>query len=209
MSIVIAELKESVFDFVHDSQKTFKSLLMASAFPGKIHQINIIHLAFPDESYHAILQPFLTLLDLETGFCVYSHDIRRKEKVSSYITINTNCPYVPISEADFILCLEPTLGESFKELKNGTLHRPDKSATVFYLAESVCNESDNGSVQLVLTGPGVKNETRLSFNGIEIKEIEKWKTNRKNYPLGVDVFIITKSGDLVSIPRSVKISYEK
>jgi phosphonate C-P lyase system protein PhnH len=196
MSTVVAQLKENRFDFVHDSQRAFRSLMMAAAFPGKPYSIDPVPLCLPRRDYGFIVQPFLTLVDLETSFHVHAKDAEILSLVRTYLEINTNGRYEDCPRADFILCLE---------LKKGSLVTPHKSATVFYLADRVLASPGGGATELALSGPGIKAEARVYVAGIQPAEMEQWSERGNGYPRGVDVYIVSRRGETVAIPRSVAV----
>jgi alpha-D-ribose 1-methylphosphonate 5-triphosphate synthase subunit PhnH len=205
VDITIAELKESKFDFVYDSQRVFNSLMMSMAFPGTIHTFTQIFLSIPDRELHYILQPLLTLLDLDTSFAIYSGNKKLEQDVAAYVRINTQCPQKDLTNADFILCLEPELGKRFSELKTGTLTQPDHSARIFYLVDTITSMSSNGGRDLILSGPGINGTKVVYLSGIPGREIREWKKNRDHYPLGIDIYLVSRTGEIIGIPRSVRI----
>ena len=95
--------------------------------------------------------------------------------------------------------------EEFLHINHGSLEEPNKSATVFYLVETLSNEVMENGQSIILQGPGIKEEQLVFFDTIGHQEIEYWKESRKNYPLGVDIYLIDKNGLICGIPRSVKI----
>ncbi|MBU2645795.1 MAG: phosphonate C-P lyase system protein PhnH [bacterium] len=204
MHINLAELKESRFDFVHDSQKTFRTLMMALAFPGKIFHLPVLPLSFSVAEVHCVLQPFLTLLDLETSFAIVADDPRMLDEITRYIELNTNCPLAPCQEADFILCLGTSLYNRFPELKKGRLSSPDNSATVFYLVDRIEEAQFLGSTRLSLAGPGIRTTRNVFISGLDEMEISTWAEQKNDYPLGIDIYLTSRSGDLIGIPRAVK-----
>jgi alpha-D-ribose 1-methylphosphonate 5-triphosphate synthase subunit PhnH len=201
----IAKLRENQFDFVHDSQKTFKTLMMALAFPGTIHQLGAISLSFPGPDVGFILQPVLTLMDLETTFYVYCQNAQLQEKITRYIEINTNSQPQVHQQADYILCLGASLNEQFSELKRGTLSQPNKSATVFYLLDNLADHPDANTIKLLLSGPGIKDAKTVYLSGLHPGELEQWACYRKNYPMGIDIYLVSRSGSIIGIPRSVNL----
>ena len=205
MSNAVAQLRENRFDFVHDSQQTFRTIMMALAFPGIIRRLNRIPLSFlkPDLDY--VLQPLLTLLDLETSFCVVCRDKRLQAEITRYLELNTNSQTRHLQQADFILCLEPSLNGRFNELKKGTLTQPNKSATVFYLLECLSELPTDGALELNMSGPGIKDVQTVNIAGVDPDEIEQWKQNHNDYPLGIDIYLVSRSGNIIGIPRSVKL----
>lgn len=70
----------------------------------------------------------------------------------------------------------------------------------------LANKSENfRGVKLELSGPGIFSATSIYIEGIHSFNIE-WLLNcNKEYPKGVDTFIVDLEGRLVGIPRSVKV----
>ena len=205
MSIQLAQLRENQFDFVHDSQQTFKTIMMALAFPGTIRRLKPISLSFSKLEMAYILLPLLTLLDLETSFYVVCREKELQDAVTRYIEINTNSQPQSLPQADFILCLNPSLNGRFPELKKGTLTQPNKGSTVFYLLDSLAGSPNARAMELSLTGPGIKNVQTVYVAGLDPGELKQWGQYKSDYPMGIDIFLVSRSGDIIGIPRSVKI----
>lgn len=205
MGMVNARLKENQFDLIDDSRKTFRTLMMSLAFPGVVHKLDPVPLVINPPAIGFILQPFLTLLDLEATFHVHAteNDVRRE--VSRYIEINTRSMPAHLDRADFVLCLSPSLNGKFETVKQGTLPNPHHSATVFYFVKKITGHFHGGDVGLCLTGPGIQSEQVLSVEGMDPDEPKQWRHNRKQYPMGADIYLISHSGKIVGIPRSVDI----
>jgi alpha-D-ribose 1-methylphosphonate 5-triphosphate synthase subunit PhnH len=205
MTTVTAQLKENQFDFVHDSQQVFRTLMMTLAFPGTNRRLKPIPLSISKPDLDYILQPLLTLLDLETSFHVVCRDKKLQEIVSRYLELNTNSEPRKLPQADFILCLDRSLNGRFLELKKGTLTQPNKSATVLYLLDGLSELPIAEATELSLSGPGIKDRQTVYVCGLDIGELDQWNHYKNEYPLGVDVYLVSRSGDLVGIPRSVNI----
>lgn len=209
MSVTLAQLKENQFDFVHDNQKTFRKIMMALAFPGKVYQLKSIPLSISRKELHYILQPFLTLLDFETSYCVYGNDREVIEEIKEYIHINTNCLHTNIAHADFVLCLNSSSNGKFNQLKKGTLYHPNESATIFYLVNKIEYDFFPDSTKLSISGPGVETEIDLYLSDINLDEIKEWITSKNDYPLGVDIYVVSRTGKIIGLPRSVSITSEE
>lgn len=203
-----AQLKENQFDMVRDSQETFRKLMMSLAFPGAVQTLKSMELAVEPAAMGFVLQPLLTLLDLETDFHVHAHDATMQEEVTRYIEINTNSRSKEPEEADFILCLESSLDGKFARLKRGSLSHPDDSATVFYLVDHLTDTTKADEARFTLTGPGIKKRCRVSVTGLSPEELAHWHTHRKDYPMGIDIYLISRSGQLIGIPRSAELFVE-
>lgn len=204
MTINIADLKENRFDFVHDSQQIFHTLMMALAFPGSIQTLKPLDLALPQPDLHFILQPFLTLLDLETSFCVAGGNPEQRAEITRYIEINTHCPQVDCSRADYILCLESSLNGRFSELKRGGLSDPEKSATVFYLVDQISDTTLEGGSGLTLVGPGIRDQKEVQVTGLDTAEAAAWLASKNDYPLGIDIYLVSRTGTIIGIPRTAR-----
>jgi alpha-D-ribose 1-methylphosphonate 5-triphosphate synthase subunit PhnH len=206
MKTSMANLKEHHFDPVRNSQAIFRELMMALAFPGKLHYLRPLPLAIDRVDVHYALQPLLTLLDLESSFHVKSADPALQQAMTDYLAINTNGQLKAGAEADFILCLDATMGGVFKALKTGSLSRPDDSATVFYRVDEISSDPTGKGVPLTLSGPGVRTQRTVWVNGLSPEEPYLWKGIRRDYPMGVDIYLISRCGNLVGIPRSVELA---
>ncbi|MBN1696982.1 MAG: phosphonate C-P lyase system protein PhnH [Spirochaetales bacterium] len=201
----IARLKENRFDFIHDSQKVFRILMKAMAFPGTVMRINPVSLCFPYEEYNGVLHAMLTLLDPETTHHVEARDPRIHEAIGNYLEINTNSRCEELHHADFILCLESTLNGRFTSLKKGTLTAPHRSATVLYAVDRLGAVSNNGDTELILSGPGIEKRKHVFVYGIGGDELAEWDAYRSNFPLGIDIYLFGRQCELIGIPRSVAI----
>jgi alpha-D-ribose 1-methylphosphonate 5-triphosphate synthase subunit PhnH len=207
MNTAFARLKENQFDVVHDSQQIFRTLVIALAFPGTVRKLKSASLAIDRPRIEFILQPFLTLLDFETNYCVVAHDKALQEEVSQYIEINTNSHPKQMEQADFVLCLEAGMDGNFAKLKRGTLPHPDHSTTIFYLVEEICSPPQNKGVTISLSGPGIEEEQSLSVNGLALSELEQWRECRHDYPMGIDIYLVSWAGSIIGIPRSSTIRF--
>jgi len=205
MSVALAHLKENRFDFVHNGQKVFRTLMMAMAFPGEIKTLDEIPICLPHAEYSFVMQALLTLLDLETSFYLHCKDMDLRSQIESYLEISTNASNVNASRADFVLCIGPSLEGRFAELKRGTLEMPHTSATVFYLADRILASPSATALELNLSGPGVKSRKSLYIEGIAQNEVTEWRINRGKFPLGIDLYIVSRRGQIIGIPRSATI----
>ena len=201
----VIELKESKFDIVFDSQRVFKILMSSFAFPGRINKLPEIHLSGIDQKYNPAIIPLLALLDLETSFNIVGDDIEEIERIIKYFEINTGAKYKDTKDTDYCLSINKSMGDVFKLLNKGILEEPDKSTTLFYFIESI-SKTETNSFSIILSGPGIKDQETLSINGLSKAEIEEWLEDRANYPLGIDIFLIDKIGNITGLPRSIKIS---
>ena len=205
MGIVNARLKENQFDLIHDSRRAFRTLMMSLAFPGVIRKLNPVPLVINPPAIGFILQPFLTLLDLEVTFHVHATDDDVRKEVSRYIEVNTHSMSANLDRADFVLCLSPSLNGKFETVKQGTLPNPHQSATVFYFVKKITDHPHGGDVSFCLSGPGIRSKQVVYIDGMDPDEPEQWRQNRTQYPMGADIYLVSHSGKIIGIPRSVNI----
>ena len=200
-----ARYKEDRFDIVHDCQRIFRTLMMAMAFPGRIRQLDPVTLSNISKTFGFVIQPLLTLLDLETGYYIHTMDSQLKQKIDNYLETNTTSSPCDPESADFILSLEPSAKKIFTSVKKGTLFCPNQGATLLYHVDEITCPADRRDETFTLTGPGIKDMASLTIKGLDPDEPTMWKTSRKDYPTGIDIFLVSTTGDIVGIPRSVNI----
>jgi len=187
-------------DYVHDIQAAFRKTITAFSFPGTIVDLST-ELSRVEEKLGfspSLLLLALMLLDGETTFAVYSPDGKKQEQSVSRLTLSRA---TDAERADFIFFPDPSLDASLiiGRSREGSLSDPHLSATLIF---KVTDLSRNGN--LALAGPGIEGETT-----IRIGRAGEWlgarQQKNKEYPLGIDVILITDDGRLAAIPRTTKI----
>ncbi|MBN2547311.1 MAG: phosphonate C-P lyase system protein PhnH [Spirochaetes bacterium] len=194
---------DKIFDIVHDSQKVFSIILKAFSFPGRIFKIPEIDFLCDYELQKYIAVFGLTLLDFETTFHVI--DDSTDSLFKKYIIKNSQAEYSGLSDADFIFVINTYLSDSINNIKKGSLIDPSKSAVLVYLLENIADTSKGSEYTVKLSGPGIKEKKYLHLNNFKECEIKKWISVNKEFPLGVDIVLISKNGEIAAIPRSIKI----
>lgn len=202
----MAQQIDGISENVHDCQKIFKTLMMALAFPGIPRNLDQLALANIDPEYAFALQPCITLLDLETSHYVLSEHSDLKKAIDRYIQMNTNSSSSGPETADFVLCLESSAKAIFKTLKRGSLSSPDKGATLIYHVSAIHPIDENIVEETVtLKGPGIKTSVSFRIEGLDSGEPVLWQTSRLHYPMGIDILLVSATGEIVGIPRSVTV----
>jgi len=184
-----AEIREVGFDHCLDSQALFRRLLQATARPGTLVDLRPLALTVPPGPLHPACALLLAVLDLEVALHVVGPGAAR---LSEYLCFNTGAWDAPIEEADFILVTA-----------RGTLATPHLGATVVYTPSSLALPSDHDSLLLSLQGPGIAGEARLSVRGIPAEEWGRLQA-LMDFPLGLDIWLAARDGDLAVIPRSAR-----
>ncbi|MCQ7009817.1 phosphonate C-P lyase system protein PhnH [Clostridioides difficile] len=77
-----------------------------------------------------------------------------------------------------------------------------------YIFLDINSEVDILQIKLDLSGPGIKSKNSIYINGIREEFIERLSTINKDYPIGIDLILVDKKGEIAFIPRSSKLSWE-
>ncbi|MCA1011962.1 phosphonate C-P lyase system protein PhnH [Halobacillus halophilus] len=195
----------SGFDPVHDSQHIFREMVDAFSRPGtqtdvqKFCESTQPPAAFPK----AMMGIAFTLLDQETTFQIESG---QAEAIRRYIHWETFSKAASGERADyhFVESMEQEQILPFmKQLKTGTLYQPHQSATVFLLVDGF--ERSESAKTYDLTGPGIESKKSIYIEGINHKWMEHRDELTVEYPLGIDICLITRTGKLIAIPRTTKV----
>ena len=186
--------KKHSFDEVFDSKKMFRLILEAMSNPSRIVSIN----EYADKlygNYPAFLAVAMTLFDNEVSF-----NTCENHSLSDEIASLTLAKKEPVETADFIfVCDLNHMEYVINNAKCGALADPHKSATVILYNDGA------PACRLRLAGPGINGRPEVQLtqavkNAIAIREAQHYE-----YPQGVDLFFISGAGELVAIPRLVKV----
>jgi len=188
-------------DLVHDIQGSFRRLLNAISYPGRIYNMsNSAKHEFDLNTFDSTFVLMYMLLDAEVTFHICSN---KSEELSKFIRQVTNSRQVKIEEADYIFilsdCISEEVSKAIKLAKIGTLINPHKNATIILEVKNLSNEK-----VYKLNGPGIKNCHYFDFaNESNLVDIR----NKKNdeYPMGVDIIFLDDKANIVAIPRTTRI----
>lgn len=186
--------KKHSFDAVFDTQKVFRLVLDAISHPVEVVNIK----EYSDKLFgHCpeFLALAMTLLDNETSFGVYG-DGSLCDDIASLTLARRDHP----ESADFLFVYDPNeIKNAIESAKCGTLSDPHKSATVFIRNEgaSVC--------RMKLAGPGIESSIETLVSQTVRVALSCRDEQRYEYPQGVDLFFISGRGELMAVPRLVKV----
>lgn len=193
-------------DQVHDLQKVYRKILHSMSRPGTVSTIkeSAERNDYQLPCYDATLLSVLTLFDAEVTFHVIPEN---RDDVIEKISEYTLASYTPIHEADFVIVLreaeESEIIRAMSHSKRGSLIDPHASAT--WIMESVVGigiEMQPG--ELILTGPGIKNQTQLQ-TAITSSIWQARNACVKEYPLGIDLILADEKAQIVCVPRTTKV----
>jgi alpha-D-ribose 1-methylphosphonate 5-triphosphate synthase subunit PhnH len=185
--------------FPYDSQKVFRLLLNAQAYPARVINFDFqsLFLAPPpmDPAAAAIL---LTLCDYDTGIFL-SPSLK---DAGSYLTFHTGAKTASQGDAVFALYRNPGELSSLSDLSKGTESYPDHSATII-LAGALSEEGPD----LIASGPGIKEPKPFKGRGLSKAFVEERALALMDYPLGVDIFL-TCPDSSCALPRTTMLEFK-
>lgn len=179
---------------VLDAQSSFKAILNALSFPGRVFEIS----APPDAPPGwppALAAAALTLLDADTP--VFLDDQAGSAAAEAFIRFHAGAPIVQApGDAQFVILLAPEQA-NFDAFRIGEDQYPDRSATLLCAVSSF-----SGGPPMQLTGPGVKTVEDLAPDGLSDSFWAAWARNHALYPLGYDV-VMAADAFVAGLPRSI------
>lgn len=180
-------------------QRTFRILLQAMSHPGRVYQWGGERETPGADEPLCLMDIVETLLDGEVTFAV----INDREGLARAIHEKTRSRPADVSAADFIIVGGETTKGEMRMAKRGVLEYPDDSATVIYCVHSCENREGSGS--FALKGPGVKGRMNLAVHGFPADELSGIQEANSEFPFGIDVIFVDRTGRIACIPRSALI----
>lgn len=187
---------QTIYSDVERTQPVYRSLLQAISMPAKLTTLPLGEIW--EEGLYAITE---TLFDHEVSFCVISDN---PEKITNRIFSITKAKLAGPESADYIIINKTTDMELFENIKKGTPAYPDNSATIIYLLP----ENIEYPCRVVFEGPGIDGRITVENSLLPEEEWLQIKSANSEFPLGIDIIIITKDNHVLCIPRSTKISFK-
>lgn len=185
-------------DPVFDTQNVFRAVMNAMAQPGTMETVSP-QLKPPSGLGLAQGAVALTLCDQEVA--VWLSSGLAKASVGPWIGFHTGARMVESkSECQFAFLEAGTSRLTFSAFPMGSQDYPDRSATLVLELASL-----SGGPELVLQGPGIKDQAVIAPVGLTDGFLLQWQENHHQFPRGVDL-ILTAGRDLICLPRSCSIS---
>ena len=186
--------KKHNFDLVFDSQMIYRLILRAMSNPGEIVSLQKYAIKLYGDD-PVLLAVALTLLDNEVSFHVFGNN-----SLSDEISSLTHAEPDEIEAADFIfVCDIDYLELAIENAKSGTLNDPHKSATVIIQNDTV------PSLHTTFSGPGIDGQSQHILTQTVTDAIMLRDKLNFEYPLGIDFLFISSFGEMLAIPRLVKV----
>jgi alpha-D-ribose 1-methylphosphonate 5-triphosphate synthase subunit PhnH len=197
-------VREIGFDEVFDSQATFRALLDCMSRPGRICQIPLRPYRAPPNGFAPPALTILkTLCDHRVSFSLGAAS--ETPEWIRYLELNLAAPFQPVEKADYVLFDGPEFDARFARLNRGSLEFPEKSATALICVGQLSEEqeeSEGPACTLLLAGPGVRGQIRLTAAGLDPEYMTERQKTIRYYPMGVDLFLVDRKGKVAGIPRT-------
>ncbi len=185
-------------DPVKDSTQTFRVIMNAMAHPGRVYELPTLP-GPPAPLYPATGAVCLTLLDLETPLWI--DPSASSGAAIGYLRFHCGCAISQDpSEATYAIIGDGRMTPELSRFRAGDPIYPDLSATVIIQVESLSN-----SQGARLQGPGIETEIRLHAPGISTAFWPDLKANNEQFPLGVDVMLVSPAS-ICCLPRTVEVT---
>jgi alpha-D-ribose 1-methylphosphonate 5-triphosphate synthase subunit PhnH len=191
--------KETNYDEIFHAQAHFRLLLDSMARPGKLNKLEEPAVNPPAGIHKATALVAFALLNRDV--CFYAGG---RPEIEEYIKTNTFSSAAAADEADFVFISGAGTAQGLKMAKTGELEYPEKSATAVIDIEQIFDRPTDDTTELILAGPGVNGEKRIYVRGLSQEVLLTIKEHNCEYPLGIDVVLVDKQGQLACLPRSNK-----
>lgn len=197
---------------------TFRRLLDSLARPGKLNQLEYPTFlgdppcylsnatAIPLNFY--ALGALWTLLDREVSFVLAANGrwLDHNASTAQWLALRSGAGAAVPDAANFAFFCDGSSNGLLLELNRGSLLEPESSATAIYCVERLTMLGRfEETMTLELTGPGIQERRAVSVAGLDRGEIELIQATRRNYPLGIDIYLVDMVGQCVGLPRTTKI----
>jgi alpha-D-ribose 1-methylphosphonate 5-triphosphate synthase subunit PhnH len=193
-------LSPGFVDPVLEAQSAFRSIMEATARPGKVCPLDAT-LAPPAPLSRGAGMVALTLFDQDTP--VWLDASLASDDVTYWLRFHTRAPVVTDPQsAAFAILSRPEQVPPFDAFALGTLDYPDRSTTVILQVDSL----ERGR-PLVLAGPGIKARATLRAEPLPADLPRRLAANRALFPRGNDLLLVTGSR-VAALPRSVTLTDE-
>jgi alpha-D-ribose 1-methylphosphonate 5-triphosphate synthase subunit PhnH len=192
----LAQVAPGFADPALESQMLFRSALTAMSRPGTI-QICEPAPSPPTGVAPAANALLLALLDQD---CRLWLSPSLNGAAAGSLRFHTGCVLVGEPRlADFALVAAPAELPPLGAFDPGSDEYPDRSATLVLQVQAL---ESGGPWRL--SGPGIRGEARLRAGGLGADFLAQWRSNAKNFPRGVDLFLACDAR-LCALPRTTRI----
>ena len=191
MGYVACDVPAGFAEPVSDANATFRALLTAMSYPGRILCLPV-EVAAPAPLFPTTGAVLLALADLETP--VWLAPSFDRAMVGAWLRFHCGCPLTASRSAAAFAVAPSSI--DLDGFAIGTADSPEKAATVIVQVSEL--RSGEG---VCLSGPGIAGETRLSVAGLDRSFWQALEANRQLFPQGVDI-VLAAPDRLACLPRT-------
>jgi alpha-D-ribose 1-methylphosphonate 5-triphosphate synthase subunit PhnH len=189
-------------DPVLSAQTTFRAVLAATSRPGTVWPIGV-DLNPPAPLSRGAAAVALTLCDRDTPVWLDA-SLCATDAVAAWLRFHCGAKVVQQPEAaGFAFAANPRALPPFQHFNLGTDDYPDRSTTIVLLIETFQRGRN-----LVLQGPGIRNQQSLQAAPLPDDICDRLKINRSLFPRGVDLLLVS-ADQIAALPRSVRLCTEE
>ncbi|HBG1439724.1 TPA: phosphonate C-P lyase system protein PhnH [Clostridioides difficile] len=188
---------------VNYTQEIYRKMLDSASFHGKLNNIDNINIENNTKLLNGAIGIAITLLDQEVTFYIENYTQKDIKNIRA-LTMSNQIDY---RKSDYIF-LDINSEVDILQIKIGSFEYPDESATIVHQVNDLSTYSQTKYIKLDLSGPGIKSKNSIYINGIREEFIERLSSINKDYPIGIDLILVDKKGEIAFIPRSSKLSWE-
>lgn len=183
---------------VAQSQSCFRAVMEATSRPGLVRALAAGVLP-PVPLTPELAAIALAFADPDAPLWL-DRTLARVADVRDFLRFHTGARIVERpDEAAFALIVEPASMPGLADFAQGTDAYPDRSTTVVVAVEAI-----EGGGALVVAGPGVDGEARLSISPQPEGFIAQLGQNHARFPRGVDLLFVA-AGRIAALPRSADV----
>ena len=188
-------------DAVLDAQRAFRVLLSTLARPGTVARLSAAPPVPPGVDAR-LAQIAQVLLDREVAFATDGAGL-----LARHVAAVTGSRWVAAADADYLLAAGGAPLAELTVLSAGSPEFPDAGATAVLSVRQLLGGTGDasGGMALTLAGPGIASEARVWIDGLHPENLDTFVRRNTDYPLGIDVFLVAGSGDVLGLPRTVRI----
>ena len=180
----------------HQAQAVFRVLLDCMARPGRGSPLpSALADGSDDDDLLAVLE---SLVDHETSYWVCPG---LADRIEPTLVHRTRARRASLPEAEFVIADRAGLSSAIAGANIGTIECPDEGATVI----APCISLADGPVVLAISGPGVADTANLRVAGISAHDFEALVERNADFPLGLDLILVSWDGTVACLPRSSRI----
>lgn len=188
-------------DPVFDTQGVFRTVMDAMAQPGTLQTIA---LPLTPPAGLGLAQGAIALTLCDHDVAVWLSAGLAKAPVGAWIGFHTGARIVEgKSDCQFAFLEVGTSRLTFSAFSMGSQDYPDRSATLVLELPSL-----TGGTELILRGPGIKEQASIAPRGLPDGFLMQWQENHQQFPRGIDL-ILTAGRELICLPRSCAISLKE